>query len=99
MTLPPGPKEALAEVNPHAIVLDGHDDALIGIVWLPGQPRPVALYDDTLLAESIAAQNPDWSMDDAYEWIDANVPAGIDAPAVVEVMADAEELEDAIDWS
>ena len=92
------PKTTLAQVNPNAILLDGHDDALIGIVWLPGLVRPVALYDDTLLAESIVNQNPEWTMDEAYEWIDANVPAGEDAPAVLEVMADADELEDALDW-
>ncbi|NBR00161.1 MAG: hypothetical protein EBT79_07590 [Actinobacteria bacterium] len=93
------PKTTLAQANPHAIVLEGHDDALIGIVWLPGQTRPVALYDDTLLAESILDQNPDWSMDDAYDWIDANVPIGVNAPAVIEVMADADELDDFICWS
>ena len=92
------PKTILAQVNPHAIFLEGHDDAIVGIVWLPGQLRPVAMYDDTLLAESIVSQNFDWNMDDAYEWIDANVPVGADAPAVIEVMADAEELDDDIDW-
>jgi hypothetical protein len=96
------PKTILAQVNPHAILLEGHDEAIVGIVWLPDQLRPVALYDDTRLAESIVSQNLDWTMDDAYEWIDANVPVGADAPAVVEVMADAEELaeelDDATDW-
>jgi hypothetical protein len=95
----PNPRETLISINPNAIFLDGHDDALLGLIWLPGQSRPVALYDDTLLAESIVAQNPNWSIDDAYEWIDANVPFGGDAPAVVGIMPDADELEDAIEWS
>lgn len=99
MATPPSPKQTLAEVNPHAITLDGHDSALIGIIWLPGQTRPVALYDDTLLAESIVSQNFDWRMADAYEWIDANVPVGPDAPAVIEIIAEVDDDDDAdLDW-
>jgi hypothetical protein len=96
---PPSPKEALALVNPHAILIEGHDACLIGIVWLPGQLRPVAMYDDTLLAEALIAKNTGWTMEDAYAWIDSNVPVGTDAPVVIEIMADAEELEDATVWS
>ncbi len=92
------PKTTLVQVNPHAILLEGHDDALIGIVWLPGQVRPVAMYDDTLLIESIITRNPNWSAEEAYDWIDA-IPDTNDAPIIVEVLADAEELDESIDWS
>lgn len=57
------------------------------------------MYDDTLLAEDLIAKNEGWTLEDAYAWIDANVPVGTDAPVVIEIMADAEELEDATVWS
>jgi hypothetical protein len=63
-------RELLAQLNPDALVADGHDDALIGVLLRPGKP-PVACYDREKLIEGLQQQGLDW--DDAVEWFEFNV--------------------------
>ena len=85
------PKMVLAVVNPQAEFFAGHDSAIVGIVWPPGLPRPVALYDEGMLLDSIVATRPEWTPDDAFQWLYENLTDSDDSPAIVSIEDDDED--------
>ena len=89
----PTPREVLATINPEAILLDGHDSAIVGIVWVPDRVGPVAMYDDDLLIDSLLDQNPGWNFQDATEWIESSVDIGPHSPTVVEFFDEGDLVE------
>jgi hypothetical protein len=60
--------EKITENNPDAILWDDLDEAVIGFTT-----DYVAVYDLDKLSECLLKQNPDWTEQDALEWIDFNI--------------------------
>ena len=89
------PKMVLAVINPNAEFFDGHDSAIVGIVWPPGLPRPVALYDEGRLIDSIVSTRPKWTPEDAFQWVYENLTDSDDAPAIVSHDDDDDDDDDA----
>ena len=61
----------LAVGNPEAVLWDGLDAAIIGIGLRDG--KPVAVYGYNALIDAFLAREPQWTVDDAMEWIDYNI--------------------------
>ena len=64
-------KEILEEVNPEALLADGFDDALIGIVQVKGRPT-VALYDYRICVQ-VLVERDGVSPEEAEEHMEFNV--------------------------
>lgn len=60
--------EKIRENNPEAIIWDDLDDAIIGYTT-----DFLAVYDIIKLSECLLKNNPDWTEEDALEWIDYNI--------------------------
>ena len=61
----------IAYVNPEALLVDGLDEAIIGIGHRAGS-LPVAVYDYDKCVEVFMKLN-DWDFEDAIEWMEYNV--------------------------
>ena len=55
------------------IVLEGFDEAVIGVGECVGVDSPVMVYDYNKCLTVLMKQNKDWDMEDAIEWMDYNV--------------------------
>jgi hypothetical protein len=71
-------KKEISELNPEALFLGDtgddplYDAALIGAVQKPCSAY-VACYDFDKCVECLLQANPEWSREDALEWMDFNV--------------------------
>jgi len=77
--------DLVAQVNPEAIVVDGMDEALIGLAYRSGI-SPVACYDKKRCAKIVMKEHK-LSYQDALEWLEENVfsiYAGIYTPIFIE---------------
>lgn len=63
-------KEELKELNPEALLIDGFDEALIGISRRCSQPA-LAVYDTQKIAEIL--QGEGMTHAEAHEYIDFNI--------------------------
>lgn len=63
--------EKLFEMNENALLVDGFDEALVGIAERPGIP-PVALYDQIKMI-GIMMENEKLDWEDAEEYLEMNV--------------------------
>lgn len=98
--------QTLLEINPEAVLIEGYDSAVIGIIWNTKHNRLVALYDArTLLNAVLKAHSDMTTVEAAYNWVGVNIPDGPNAPAIFEMSDEDEEegddLEDPVadsDW-
>ncbi len=60
--------EKIRENNPHAIIWDDLNDAIIGFT-----PDFTAVYDIDKLSECLLKNNPDWEEQDALDWMYYNI--------------------------
>lgn len=62
-------REQLEQLNPNALVADGFDEALIGVLHRPGKP-PVACYDRGKILDMLEADMP---YEEAIEHFEFNI--------------------------
>ena len=76
--------DLIAQANPEAIVVDGMEDALIGLAYRSGV-SPVACYDKKICARIVMKEN-NLSYTDTLEWLEENifsVYAGVYTPIFI----------------
>ena len=77
--------ELIAQINPEAIVVDGMEDALIGLAYRSGI-SPVACYDKTECTKIVMKEHK-LNYKEAREWLEENIfsiYAGIYTPIFIE---------------
>lgn len=71
MTDPRGMLEEIMTINPDAFIIDGHDNAIIGMTVQHGS-LPVVLYDSNKIIDNLM-MNDDMDYDDAVEFFSFNI--------------------------
>ena len=66
-------RERIAEYNEEALLLDGHDNAFIGLASRCGGPV-VALYDPDIIVDTLHAQG--MTTEEAQEYYEFNIAGG-----------------------
>lgn len=63
--------EEIMEMNPEAMIIDGHDNAIIAMVVQHGSP-PLVLYDPNIVIDNLMV-NDGMEYDEAAEWFAHNI--------------------------
>lgn len=77
-------RQLLTQCNPEALIIEGHDNAIVGVGTRCGQPD-VAVYDNSIIRENLMADGCDET--DAIEYMNHNILYawhGINSPMLME---------------
>lgn len=66
-------EEMLADVNPDALFMDGHDDAIVGVTVGPFVPC-IVVYEEALIIEALIAEG--CSTEEAWDHYGFNILGG-----------------------
>ena len=64
-------RDEISEFNPNAVLLTGHDNAILGMISIPGR-SPVVLYDPLKIIDNLM-KDSDMSHEDAQEFFSYNI--------------------------
>ncbi len=72
-------RDFLAKYAPDTVVMDPQelDEAIVALVFLGREGKPTACYCLNKLATQFLKLNPEWTLEDAHEWIDYNCCTGL----------------------
>lgn len=85
----------LAFGNPEAVLWDGLDAAIVGIGLRDNVA--VAVYDYDAVVNAFLAMNPEWTEEDAVEWVEFNVVGTYAGPGTPIMHYRGDEDDDGID--
>jgi hypothetical protein len=64
-------RDEIAEYNPNAAILTGHDNAIVGMISIPGRSN-VVLYDPLKIIDNLMT-NDGMTHEEATEWFSHNI--------------------------